>query len=109
MALIECPSCTKRISDKSTSCPFCGFKLAGMSAQDQEREWQRIQQEKKDKLVSQSMLALIIAIGAFAYMYLAQPYPESWQAQVAYGLIIVSVIWFVANRIRLLFIKKKRR
>ena len=25
MALINCPECSKRISDQSTACPSCGF------------------------------------------------------------------------------------
>lgn len=28
MALIDCPECEKRISDKAASCPHCGYPLA---------------------------------------------------------------------------------
>lgn len=27
MALIDCPECEKKISDKATSCPNCGYPL----------------------------------------------------------------------------------
>lgn len=108
MALIQCPSCNKRISDKAKTCPHCDFVLAGRTSEELEREQQRAVQRRKDKLLSQSMLALLIAIGAFAYTFLEQPYPDSWQAKVSYGLMGLGVIWFLINRIRILLLKRGR-
>ena len=34
MALIDCPSCNKKISDKADDCPHCGFSLADASSED---------------------------------------------------------------------------
>ncbi|WP_417658305.1 hypothetical protein [Pseudidiomarina sp.] len=108
MALIQCPSCSKRVSDKATNCPHCDFKLTGLSGEELEREWQRVMASKRERLVGQSMLALLIAIAAFTYYFIQQPLPETWPAKVSYGLMIVGLIWFVINRVRLVFIKRKR-
>ena len=86
MALTQCPSCNKRISSKVKECPHCQFVLAGQSKEDMEREWLRLKQEKSDKLVSRSMLALLIA-----------------------GAMVGGVVWFLINRVQLLFLKKKKR
>lgn len=107
MALTQCPSCNKRISDKAPACPHCDFKLGSSSPAERERQLYRAMQAKKDKILSQSMLALLIAIAAFAYFYLVQPLPSSWQAQVSYALMLVGSVWFVVNRVRLVFLKKK--
>ena len=109
MALAECPSCRKRVSSKAKECPHCQFVFAGQSEQDLEREFVRIQQEKRDKLVSRSMLALLLAIAGFVYLFMQQPLPETWQYNVAIGVLIVGLLWFVINRVQLLFIKRKRR
>lgn len=34
MALIHCPECSKKISDKATSCPSCGFPIAMASVEN---------------------------------------------------------------------------
>lgn len=31
MALISCPECNKEVSDKTTSCPYCGFPIQEMN------------------------------------------------------------------------------
>ncbi|MFC0444841.1 zinc ribbon domain-containing protein [Pseudidiomarina halophila] len=108
MALIHCPSCNKRISDKAKTCPHCEFVLAGRTSEDIEREQLRAVQRRKDKLLSQSMLALLLAIGAFTYVFLEQPHPDSWYAKVSYGLMGLSVIWFLINRVRIMLLKRGR-
>jgi amino acid permease len=54
------------------------------------------------------MLALIIAIAAFTYLFMQQPQPQSWGYNIAIGGIVVGLIWFVINRVQLMFLKKKR-
>ncbi|HAS16172.1 MULTISPECIES: hypothetical protein [Idiomarina] len=109
MALTQCPSCNKRISSKVKECPHCQFVLAGQSKEDMEREWLRLKQEKSDKLVSRSMLALLIAIAAFTYLFMQQPMPNTWQYGIAVGAMVGGVVWFLINRVQLLFLKKKKR
>jgi len=108
MALIECPSCNKRMSDKADTCPHCDFRVAGATPEQRNRELERLLQAKKDKILGHSMLALLIAIAAFTYFFIQQPHPESWQSSAAYGAMIVGLVWFVLNRVRLLFLKRKR-
>ena len=107
MALIQCPSCSKRVSDKATNCPHCDFKLTGLTPEERDREWHRVMMAKREKVIGQSMLALLIAIAAFTYYFIQQPLPGSWQANSAYGLMIVGVVWFIVNRVRLVMIKRK--
>lgn len=108
MALAECPSCRKRVSSKAKECPHCQFVFAGQSEEDLQREMIRLNQEKRDRLLSRSMLALLLAIAAFVYLFLQQPLPASWQYNVAIGVLIVGLLWFLINRVQMLFLKKKR-
>lgn len=109
MALTNCPSCNKRISDKAEACPHCEFRLSGLSQDELSREWSRVAQARRDKLLSQSMLALLIAIAAFTYFFIEQPIPGTWQSHTANALMLIGVIWFVINRVRIMFLKRSRR
>lgn len=107
MALAKCPSCHKRISSKASECPHCQFVFAGQSKEDLQREFIRLRQEKRDRLLSRSMLALLVAIAAFIYLFMQQPLPDSWQYNVAIGALIVGLLWFTLNRVQMLFLKRK--
>lgn len=109
MALTNCPSCTKRISSKAPECPHCGFTISGQSNADLDREWSRIQQARKDKLAQQSMIALLILIGSFAYWALQQPEPETLPYNVSVGLMVIGIVWYAISRARMAFMGKKRR
>ena len=109
MALTTCPSCNKRISSKVEQCPHCDFRLSGQSEDELNREHRRLVDYQRDKLMQQSMLALLIAIAAFSYYFLAQPMPGSIAHAVSIGLMVVGFIWYMINRARLLFLKKGRR
>ncbi|MEC9318675.1 MAG: hypothetical protein VYD08_02185 [Pseudomonadota bacterium] len=108
MALVNCPSCGKRVSSKAKDCPHCQFVFAGNSKEDIEREAARLRQEKSDKLVSQSMLALVLSIAAFVYLFFQQPLANSWQRSTALLVIGIGLVWFVINRVRLIMLKRKR-
>jgi len=108
MALTSCPSCNKRVSSKAAQCPHCDYALNGQSSTDLDRERDRLLSYRKDKLTQQSMLALLIAIGAFAYFFLAQPAPDSTPYTVSLGLLIGGFIWYLINRVRMMLLKRKR-
>ena len=43
MALINCPECKKEISDKATSCPYCGCPLKATTIEQTGKKWKGIQ------------------------------------------------------------------
>ncbi len=51
MALVECPECTKSISDTAQSCPSCGYQLNKRST--------------GNNSMRKSMLIVAICLGAF--------------------------------------------
>ena len=107
MALIDCPACKKRMSSKAEACPHCDYKISGLSTEQRDREWQRVMQRKRERLMSQSMLALLIAIAAFTYFFMQQPEPDSWQLHLANAGMLLGLLWFVINRVRMLLLKHR--
>ncbi|EKE87038.1 Zn-ribbon protein [Idiomarina xiamenensis] len=90
-------------------CPHCDFVLAGQSEEDLQREQSRLLHQRRDKLTSQTMLALLIAIAAFSFFFLQQPLPGSWQSNIAIAGIVIGLVWFIIARARLAMIKRSKR
>ncbi|GAB3033484.1 zinc ribbon domain-containing protein [Bowmanella dokdonensis] len=128
MALIDCPSCNKKISDKASQCQHCGFAIGKASDEDILRK-QRLQKFKKTQSIqTQSMVAMLMFVAGFAILYWGDSAPSEfecefalnliknggplclWHGQLQYNLAIgcslIGFVWYVVNRVRLIFIRK---
>lgn len=106
MALVACPSCNKKISDKSQSCQHCGFALGEASAEDLERKQKLQKYLQAQKIQTQSMVAMLMFVSGFGFMYWGGAMPGDLQHNTAAGTAIIGFIWYIVNRIRLIFLKK---
>ena len=74
MAVINCPSCKKKISDKAKSCSHCNLVIAGV---DQE-QLQNIKQinaiNLQQSLMTHSFIAMLLFCGGFLFFYWC-PFP----------------------------------
>ena len=107
MARIDCPNCGKPASSKHEQCPHCDCKLQGLTEYDRLALTNQIYNQKKQKLMNQSFLALILFLGGFLYLYSRSPAtgtPELMACKLAIG---AGFVWYLINRIRLVFLKKK--
>src|SRR5690606_18537835 len=108
MALTSCPSCSKRISTMMNECPHCGFVLSGKTQDQLQDDSRHLFETKRERLVQQSMLGMLVAIGAFAYLALAQPEPSTLPYNLSLGLLIAGGGLYLVNRARMMFLKRKR-
>ena len=91
MALVDCPSCNKKTSDKAKTCPHCDFKIGDATSEDIERK-QSLQRFKKlASIQNQSLLAMLIFVASFGFMY--------WGG-------VVGFVWYLVNRARIVYIKR---
>ena len=106
MALTNCPSCNKKISDKAKSCPHCGFAAGSASADDILRKKSLRKFQKVQSVQNQSMLAMLMFIGGFGFMYWGGTRPGDTQHTLAIASSVIGFIWYIVNRVRLIFIKR---
>jgi hypothetical protein len=106
MALVPCPSCNKKISDKAPSCQYCGFTLGEANAEDLERKQKLQNYLKAQNVQTQSMFAMLMFVTGFGFMYWGGALPGDLQHNIAAGISIVGFVWYIVNRIRLIFLKK---
>lgn len=107
MALIDCPSCRKKISSKATTCTHCNFNLKQASSDDVLRKEKLTKFKHRNGIQTQSMLAMLLFIGGFAFMYWGDTRMEDTQYKVAVVAAVAGFCWYVACRIRLILLKIK--
>jgi hypothetical protein len=106
MALIDCPSCSKKISDKAQTCQHCDFTPGTANAKDLERKQELSQYLKSQNIQTQSMVAMLMFVAGFAFMYWGGAEPSGLQYNVAVGLSLVGFVWYIVNRVRLIISKR---
>lgn len=106
MARISCPACSKPISDKHKVCPHCDTAVAGLDDHERARLASRRYVKRKQALLNQSFVALIIFLGGFLYLYSREPAADSIEQMTTYCAIAVGFIWYLINRIRIILLKK---
>ena len=106
MALVDCPSCNKKTSDKAKTCPHCDFKIGDATSEDIERK-QSLQRFKKlASIQNQSLLAMLIFVASFGFMYWGGTRPGDLQHNLAILGAVVGFVWYLVNRARIGYIKR---
>ena len=106
MALIDCPSCGKKISDKATNCSHCGFAIGYASEEDIVRKQQMQRFNKIQSLQNQSMLAMLMFVAGFGMWYWGGEQPTDLQQNLAVGCSVIGFVWYLVNRARLVLLKR---
>lgn len=106
MALTDCPACNKKISDKSEECPHCGFKVGDASSEDVLRQQSLQRYKKKASIQNQSLMAVLLVVAGFGFMYWGGAQPGDMQHNLAILATVIGFIWYVVNRVRLVIIKR---
>jgi hypothetical protein len=106
MALVNCPSCSKKISDKAQSCQHCDFTLGTVNAEDIERKQNLKKYLKSQNIQTQSMIAMLLFVAGFGFMYWGEAEPGGLQHNFAIGLALIGFVWYIVNRIRLIILKR---
>lgn len=108
MAIIACPACGQRISDKHDICPHCGAdRGGGEEATDRMRA--QIQREKRYRLQMQTYAATAIFVGAMAWMWFDTDGNILMAGKLQLGLAVGSVLWYLVTRGRMMFGTYKRK
>lgn len=108
MAVINCPSCKNKISDKAKACSHCKISLEGIDPEQMlaiEAE-QRIL--KKQSLMNHSFIALLLFCGGFLFLFWRDAQPGSWQYISAITSTVLGFIMYLITRVRLILIKRKK-
>ncbi len=113
MAIIKCPSCKNRISDKAKSCSHCNYdRVKGVSATGETREQIESQEnlkrvKSKYSLQMQAMAGIILFLtGMLLWYFLGQRQLTSPAHYIELGIAIAGGLWYLSTRVRMIIRKK---
>ena len=108
MAVINCPSCKKKISDKVKSCHYCQLDLTVLDA-DKIANLKRVSAVKKSQqLMNHSFIAMLLFCGGFLFLYWQDAQPGTWQYVSAITSTILGFILYIVTRVRLILTKRNQ-
>lgn len=109
MAIINCPGCSRRISDKVTVCPHCDLALGEMSEQDVQRAAQRRWRQRVYIAKNVTYIAMTLLIIGAVWWWLVEP--EGWVLPPPIGgisLVIIGIAAYLVGRVWLFWLKMRR-
>ena len=107
MAVINCPGCKKKISDKVKTCNHCTLDLSELDS-DQLASLNRVSLiNKTQRLMNFSFVAMLLFCGGFLFMFRDNIQPDTWQHNLAMGIAILGFFMYIIIRVMLLFTKRK--
>ncbi|MBZ9611032.1 zinc ribbon domain-containing protein [Rheinheimera maricola] len=108
MAIISCPFCGHKISDKSANCNKCNGDIAGLTPQKRESLQRDKALNQAQSLVNHSMFALLLFLAGFGLMYWWDPDAGSVQQYIAGGAIGLGFCWYMVSRARIMLLRRRK-
>ena len=112
MAIINCPSCNQKISDKAKACPNCHYDFVKKSTSEGLTEEQLASKKhlahikKKYSLQMQAMTGIIFVLLGASLWYFGGRGFSSVSDMLKLALLAFGSIWYLVTRVRLIFFKK---
>lgn len=112
MAIIKCPSCNEKISDKAKSCGSCQYDLVhrasaqGLSEEQLASKNHLSRIKKRYSLQMQAMIGIILVLGGSLLWYFGGREGSSNQAIISFSMLGAGSILYLITRIRLIFFKR---
>ena len=112
MALVNCPSCKSRISDKAKSCNHCDFDLSsgeminGLTQVQHESKEKLARMKKRYSLQMQAMAGIILfLLGIVLWYFLGEKGLTEVSHFVELGTALFGGLWYLITRVRLIMFK----
>lgn len=109
MAIIHCPGCSRRISNKFNVCPHCELPLGEMTAEELDRVAHRRWRKRLYQAANLTYVAMTLLIVGAVWWWLAAP--EGWVLPPPVGaiaLVMIGVAAYLAGRVWLFWLRMRR-
>jgi len=109
MAVINCPSCKKKISDKAKTCSHCNTSLTELNTEQLESLAKVNRIKQAQRLMNYSFIAMFLFCGGFLFMFWDNVTPGTWQHNLAMASTLIGFILYMIIRVMLLISKYKHK
>jgi hypothetical protein len=108
MAVINCPSCKKKISDKTKSCEHCEIDLTTFDPEKISSLKRVSTVATSQQLMNHSFIAMLLFCGGFLFLYSQDAQRGTWEYIAAIASTILGFILYIITRVRLLLTKRNQ-
>ncbi|MEW6991560.1 hypothetical protein AADZ91_12825 [Colwelliaceae bacterium 6441] len=109
MAVINCPSCRKKISDKATTCSHCQIDLVNLDEEKLALNRQVSKIHKSQRIMTWSFIAMLMFCGGFLFFYWKNVQPGTWQYYLSVGSTILGFFIYIITRVQLILLKRSNK
>ena len=109
MAVINCPSCNKKISDKAKTCTHCNIAIGSLNEDQRHTIEVETRIKQQQSLMNHSFIAILLFCAGFLFLYLKDAQPGTWQYLVSMASSGVGFCLYIVTRIRILLLKRKKK
>ncbi|NKF50646.1 zinc ribbon domain-containing protein [Shewanella sp. WXL01] len=103
MALINCPNCQKRISDKAKTCSHCHTSMAGES--ESKATIRHI--EKSNKLMNHSFIFMTLFVFGAVLWFWGGEVAQGYKLIISSACFAIGFIGYLITRVRIVLHKRK--
>lgn len=107
MAVINCPNCRKKISDKAKNCSHCEIDLQNLDEEKLASFKQVSKIQKSQRIMTWSFIAMLLFCGGFLFYYWKNVEPGTWQYYLSVGSTLIGFVIYIVTRIQLILLKRK--
>jgi hypothetical protein len=108
MAIIDCPSCQKKISDKASSCQHCDLELNSLDNEKIIALKKANKLKKSQRLMNYSFMAMLLFCGGILWLFYRDLTVNSIEYKAAVTATVLGFIWYIVIRVRLVFLKSSK-
>lgn len=108
MAVINCPACNKKISDKAKICSHCSFEMGEMNEDSLKRIKMEQKIKKQNTLMNHSFIAMLLFCGGFLMLFWQNAQPGSWQYIASVSSSVLGFVLYLVTRIRIILVKRQK-
>ena len=109
MALIDCPNCRKKISDKAKSCSHCSIDLQDMN-QEKLATLRKINTiNESQRLMTISFIAILMFCAGILVLNWYNAQPGSWEYLASITSSILGFVIYMIIRVKILILKRGKK
>lgn len=108
MAIINCPQCSKKISDKQKVCPHCELDMYELS-DEKLQSLSKIKSYKDNQsMMTHQAIAMLLFLGGVLALYNSED-TQTPQHTAAQACMVIGFLWYIINRFRMILAKRKKK
>ena len=108
MAIINCPQCSTKISDKNKTCPHCKLDMSNLS-EEKIHSLSKINALKNNQnMMTYQAIAMLMFLGGVFGWYNIED-TESPQYTAAIASTVIGFFWYIINRFIMIWQKRSKK